>query len=154
MKILASLFVLLSTAELAFSTEKCGLSEEDYDLLMKAHTNMNLTLDCDAVTNAKWGAHLMLENKGTVENFPNPLYWCKYSRYMFTYEGYRDWKERLWKDMPLNMIEETARLHPNTIYGCALDKKVYIPTIYAAVDHTEYALFCLYQKLAPEQRCV
>ncbi|WKY12062.1 hypothetical protein Q1695_003545 [Nippostrongylus brasiliensis] len=155
MRNIVPLFVLLGIAEVAFSTKTCQHGN-DYQLgfFEEKHRNLNLTLDCDAVKDAMWGAQETLHFEGKKKGFPDPRYWCWYSRYTYSYTGYGDdWINVLWKEMPHDLIAETAKLHPKTKYGCGGRWRWHKPRMYLQLPYYEYAFFCLYQKIGSETRC-
>ncbi|WKY12064.1 hypothetical protein Q1695_003547 [Nippostrongylus brasiliensis] len=155
MKNLASLLVLLGTAEVLLSAKKCQHGEDWLlEFFEEKHRNLNLTFDCDAVKDAMWGAQLTRDFEGRKNDFPNPTYWCAYSRYTYTYFGYgENWINVLWEQMPHDMIAKTAKLHPKTKYGCYGMWRWHKPRMYLQLPYYEYGFFCLYQKIGSERRC-
>ncbi|WKY12134.1 hypothetical protein Q1695_003594 [Nippostrongylus brasiliensis] len=149
MERLAPLLILLVTANVALSTDTCGLSKEHYELFTKIHRNMNLTLDCDAVQNAFWGTYLML-----VEQKPdhvNTDYWCKYTATSWEYVADPTWVEdTLLGQINFDKVAQTALLHPQTKYGCAARRVRRNSGIRWWQD---YALLCIYEKKAPQALC-
>ncbi|WKY10977.1 hypothetical protein Q1695_002934 [Nippostrongylus brasiliensis] len=143
---LATLFVLLVAADVAFSTQKCNKgNDEQLPLFERVHQHMNLTLDCYAVTNALHAAYLLMWSK---PDHINKQYWCMYSTYTWSYSAWEgSWvKDVPLKEIPFDKVAQTALLHPRTKYGCGA-------RLYRGEIYIWFTLVCIYQKKAPQHLC-
>ncbi|WKY02259.1 hypothetical protein Q1695_015912 [Nippostrongylus brasiliensis] len=107
------------------------------------HENLNLTLSCNAVEVAYNAANEML-----IGNVPQvDSAWCLYTRYIFDFLALKAlFIHPSLDSMPWDKIEQTAKLHPRTEYGCAYSTSLTFTGMY-------YATVCIYKRTSNETRC-
>ncbi|WKY02091.1 hypothetical protein Q1695_015812 [Nippostrongylus brasiliensis] len=110
---------------------------------LDAHKGLNLTLSCKAMKEARHAVELLRAGQPSHVSH----YWCQYSRYTYDPWDYIALtQDPAFYYMPMDKIRQTARLHPGTIYGCAVRE-------YATIVGTFYTTVCIYERKAGEDRC-
>ncbi|WKY02284.1 hypothetical protein Q1695_015934 [Nippostrongylus brasiliensis] len=111
----------------------------------KFHEGLGLKFDCAAMEKADASA---VKLKAGDKNYLVGDEWCQYSRLVWDplYADYLASQTVPMGTMPRDKINETAQLHPNTIYGCSA--RMYITRF-----SVRFSIACIYKKTADETRC-